>query len=202
MNHRFTHTFTQIFKSPNSKSKSPNSSKKQSQQPPSSQTAIKTDPLKKKIPLISRRPGSSEKDKKPNKNSKPKNPEDASPPPPEDADEKLIFDAFKNANSFVTALVQTEQAAVTATELKTGDVPPPEESKGKGRKQSIKPPSAAGKGKSPKGAKGAPPPAVVSSEGPSEEDKEKQAALEKRNKEYMFALKKEGLIIFQIFNLG
>ncbi len=142
--------------------------------------------------MISRRPGSSEKEKKPSKAVKPKNPEETSPPPPEDPDEQLVFQAFKNACSFVNAIIQQEQAAVAASEMKSGDAPPVvDESKGKGRKQSVKPPSAA-KGKSPKGAKGAAPPVVVSSEGPSEEDREKQAALEKSNKEYMVALKKEG----------
>ncbi len=58
-----------------------------------------------KIPLVSRRAGSQEKDKKLAKNSKSKNPEEVSPPPPEDPDEKLIFDAFKNANNHVNNIV-------------------------------------------------------------------------------------------------
>ncbi len=57
---------------------------------------------------MSRRPGSQEKEKKPAKNSKPKNPEEVSPPPPEDIDEKLIFDAFRNANSHVNNIVNNK----------------------------------------------------------------------------------------------
>jgi hypothetical protein len=60
---------------------------------------------KSKIPLVPRRPSSQDKDKKLVKNSKGKNPDEVSPPPPEDPDEKLIFDAFKNANSFVNHIV-------------------------------------------------------------------------------------------------
>jgi hypothetical protein len=64
---------------------------------------------KKKIPLVPRRPTSQDgKDAKKSKPKANKNPDEASPPPPEDLDEKLVHDAFKNANSFVNSIVNIE----------------------------------------------------------------------------------------------
>ena len=154
--------------------------------------------------------GLGDKDKKPVKNSKPKNPEDVSPPPPEDPDEKLIFDAFKNASSFVANIIHSEQALITQMEVEAGDLPPPsEDPKGKapkGGKASAmaKPPSAAqGKPKSPKNAKGALPPTIINADaGLSEDEKEKLVKLQKSNKEYMAALKKEGeLLLFDLWQV-
>ena len=52
-----------------------------------------------------RRPSSQDgKDGKKSK-AKPKNSEEASPPPPEDPDERLIFDAYKTAFSHVNSIV-------------------------------------------------------------------------------------------------
>jgi hypothetical protein len=60
---------------------------------------------KKRIPLVPRRPSSQEgKDGKKSK-PKPKNSDETSPPPPEDPDERLIFDAYKNAVSHVNTIV-------------------------------------------------------------------------------------------------
>ena len=89
-----------------------------------------------------------------------------------------------------------EQAAMAALEQPTAETAQPvEEAKGK-KKGSAKPPSA--KGKSPKGAKGAPPPIVVANEGPTEDEKEKAAVKEKIRKEYIATLKKEGSIFLFI----
>lgn len=138
---------------------------------------------------------------KPIKNSKPKNPEEVSPPPPEDQDEKLIFDAFKNASSFVYNIIHSEQQAIQAMEVEAGDIPPPQEdtkAKGaKGGKASAmgKPPSAMKPKSAAKGAKGAAPPPVINGDaGLTEDEKEKLAKLQKSNKEYMAALKKEGIL--------
>ena len=54
-----------------------------------------------------RRPSS--QDGKDGKKSKPKqkNSDEMSPPPPEDPDERLIFDAYKTAVSHVNSIVRT-----------------------------------------------------------------------------------------------
>ncbi len=58
---------------------------------------------RRRIPLIPRRPLS--QDGKDAKKKKAKNADDSSPPPPEDPDERLIYDAYKNAFSFVSTIV-------------------------------------------------------------------------------------------------
>lgn len=53
-----------------------------------------------------RRPSSQDaKDPKKAK-PKPKGTDESSPPPPEDLDEKLIYDAYKNAYSYVNTIVK------------------------------------------------------------------------------------------------
>lgn len=62
-----------------------------------------------KIPLIPRSPTSQdlkESMKKANK-AKGKNADDASSPPPDDPDERLIFDAFKNSIAYINNIVNT-----------------------------------------------------------------------------------------------
>ena len=63
--------------------------------------------LYRRIPLIPRRPSSSQEanNKKVAAKGKSKNPDEMSPPPPEDIDEKHIFDSHKQSLAFVNVFV-------------------------------------------------------------------------------------------------
>lgn len=144
-----------------------------------------------------RRPSSQDgKDNKKAAKTKPKNSDEASPPPPEDLDEKLIFDAFKAACSYVNTIIAAETVALSIDDAPKVEVEAEApKGKGKGGKKSRSP---SAKPKSPKGKKGkkgdkeeAPAPVVVEL---TEEEKSKKALKDKMKKEYLAAIKKEGLL--------
>ena len=146
-------------KSPKSpKSKSPTGKKLTQAQPQvqavkkGKKTPDSDEAGKKKIPLVPRRPSSQDaKDPKKSK-AKPKGNEEASPPPPEDLDEKLVFDAYKTAWAYVNGIVSGEVAILTADEVQ--NAPVVEDPKGK-KASKARTPSAKKKAESPKGkAKG------------------------------------------------
>ena len=116
--------------------------------------------------MVPRRPSSQDgKDNKKAAKAKPKNSDEASPPPPEDLDEKLIFDAFKAACSYVTTIIAAEAVALSIDDAPKVEVEA-EAPKGKGGKGGKKSRSPSAKPKSPKGKKGkkeeaAPAPVVV-----------------------------------------
>ena len=65
--------------------------------------------LSRHIPLIPRRPTSSQElQNKKAAAKKPKNPEERSPTPPDDPDEKLIFESHKKACSYINEMVSNK----------------------------------------------------------------------------------------------
>jgi hypothetical protein len=159
-----------------------------------------------KIPLIPRTSLAFEnKDNKKSKSKVSKNISDEpSPLPPDDLDERLLFDAFKTSCNHVNTIIGLETIAMEEPKQPDVNEPPPAAA-GKGKKGKSASPSGKGKGKespkgkskSPKGGKGKKGAKETDTEAKvpvqelSEEEKHKKMLREHIRKEYLAALKKE-----------
>ncbi|KAL8590470.1 hypothetical protein ACOMHN_011683 [Nucella lapillus] len=166
--------------------------------------------LRIKIPLVPRRPvspdpdakpgttpGKDKKDKKGGKKGSDDAPGVDSPLPPQDPDEKLIFDAHYFASGAIGQIISVEMAAKEAEEEaeKMRELEK-EKEKEKAKATKGKPGKKGGKSRSPSPKKGkkdtdctAPTPPI--SEDLSEEEKLKKLTRERMRQEYYFAVKEE-----------
>ncbi|KAL3868818.1 hypothetical protein ACJMK2_041577, partial [Sinanodonta woodiana] len=183
---------------------------KEKEKPAEPLPVVETDQVpKKRIPLVPRRPQSPEADAKgapaakDKKDKKKKEDGVESPIPPQDPDEKLIFDAYYVAFNAIGSIMQAEDSAREAAE--EADRRKEEEKqkeaaaaaannkkgggkdKGGAKKGKSRSPSASKKGK----GDGSPSTPQPPSEPETEEDKAKKNAHEKMKQEFYHAIKEE-----------